>query len=871
MNIVNRITLKGLKKNKMRTIVTIIGVILSASMITAVTTLVSSVQNYMINCTIEETGDWHALLFDKSYEDFLQISEMEEIEDVVASKDVGYAMLEGGINEYKPYLHLIEANEKSLDVLPVRLKSGRLPQNEKEVVVSNHTFTNGGVKYELGDSLSLDIGQRVDTEGNTLNQRDELRIEEESIVEKLVKAETRKFTVVGICQRFPDELEGFSAPGYTVITRMKEDIIAKEEPINIYLKAKNPKEIYDIVETIHNVENYGRFKYNDTLLSVMGASDNGNFMKVLVSLGAILIVLIMGGSISLIYNSFSISVSERKKQFGLLSGTGATVKQIKHSIFFEAMVIALVGIPFGVIAGIAGIGVTFYFLRDIFSSIFVKETSVLLTVYVSIPVIVIAILVCLLTILLSAYIPARRSGKISAMDAIRQTADIKVTAKQVKVNPIIGKIFGIEGMLALKNLKRNRRRYRSTVISLFISVVLFISASAFSMYLKDSVVDVYENHNYDIAYKLVGANEDEDKEDEMEIYHDIMALDNVKKGATTKSLFSDIEFSKAQINESIYEESVMLEAIKEGEDLNVTIELCSLDHNTFIDYVKELGLNLEVYQDAKAPTGIVIDKQHYYDGKEKRFINTNLLKDDKIDTLSIDPNSEEEVDSADIVIGAFTDKIPMGVNDPYYNSIILVIDEDLRKTAFPDFGGYWGPIQMFFTIDDLVQGENDIKDLLLGKGLSTSGVYNAAEELQGNRNMIMVLSVFSYGFIVLISLITIANVFNTISTNLSLRRREFAMLKSVGMTSHSFNKMLNFECVFYGLKALIYGLPVSILFTYLIYLSVVQGVDMNFYLPIKSILVSIFSVFFVVFVTMMYSMSKIKKENILEALKNENL
>ena len=137
--------------------------------------------------------------------------------------------------------------------------------------------------------------------------------------------------------------------------------------------------------------------------------------------------------------------------------------------------------------------------------------------------------------------------------------------------------------------------------------------------------------------------------------------------------------------------------------------------------------------------------------------------------------------------------------------------------------------------------------------------------------MLLVVNVFSYGFIVLISLITTANVLNTISTNINLRRREFAMLKSVGITPGGFNRMMNFECVFYGLKALLYGLPLSLLATYLIYLSMSQGLGMAFTLPWTAILIASASVFLVVFVTMMYSMSKIKKENIVDALKNENL
>jgi putative ABC transport system permease protein len=137
--------------------------------------------------------------------------------------------------------------------------------------------------------------------------------------------------------------------------------------------------------------------------------------------------------------------------------------------------------------------------------------------------------------------------------------------------------------------------------------------------------------------------------------------------------------------------------------------------------------------------------------------------------------------------------------------------------------------------------------------------------------MITVINVFAYGFIILISLIAATNVFNTVSTGISLRRREFAMLKSVGMTSKGFNKMMNYECLLYGAKALLFGLPTSFIITYLIYFFVSHGAEISFVLPWSAIGIAVFSVFAVVFATMMYSMSKIKKDNPIDALKNENL
>ena len=164
-----------------------------------------------------------------------------------------------------------------------------------------------------------------------------------------------------------------------------------------------------------------------------------------------------------------------------------------------------------------------------------------------------------------------------------------------------------------------------------------------------------------------------------------------------------------------------------------------------------------------------------------------------------------------------------------------------------------------------------IQKNLSQNGFPTQTFYDVAADSEMNKNLITIIQVFAYGFVILISLISVANVFNTISTNISLRRREFAMLKSVGMTKKDFNKMMNFECLIYGIKALALGLPVSFAVTYIIYSAITQGFGTEFYLPLKAVAIAVISVFLVVFVTMLYAMRKIKKDNPIDALKNENL
>ncbi len=872
MNVINRVTLAVLKRSRPRTIVTIIGIILSTAMITAVTTFISSFQNFMINYTKADTGDWHAAVYSADADTVKSIADNLEVQETAVIGEVGYALLDGGLNEYKPYLYVTGFNEKAFEMLSVHLKSGRLPENENEVLVPYHLFTNGGVEYRIGDTIGLNVGCRVSEDGTVLGQKDQYMRQDDGVSERLVITGTREYKVVGICERPSMSLEGYFAPGYTLITTLDANMLTGGDTADLYIKLRNPREVYDLYDTLgmDNL-NYEDYKLNKELLRFMGISQNDRYLTVLYSLGAILIALIMAGSVSFIYNSFSISISQRTMYFGLLSSIGATSQQIRRSVFFEAFVLAAIGIPIGVLSGIAGIGVTLHLLRDLFTSIMPSGIHISMTLSVSTLSVIAAVALATVTIIISAYIPAWRSSKISPIDAIRQTTDIKLTTRQVRTWKLVRKLFGMEGDLALKNLKRSRKRYRSTVISLFMSIILFVSASSFSMYLMDGVADAYRGVEHDLSYYIPKEIDSEDTV--MKVYRDIVLLDSIEQGSIVRPLYSYTNAPKKYIDRSYYDEMIGKGYISDGEDVSISVYIYGVDRDTFKYYLNKLGLEEPLFTNPDSPAGIAIDKQHYYDSQQKKFINSNIFGSNKPESISIHWEDGEKRLEEEIRLISYADEAPFGVQNytEVFNSIIIVVSNEIWKGIFDGVEQSWNTASMNFAAADPYKAEQDIMHILIEAGLPTGNLYNAAKNLQAGRSIVTIISIFSYGFIVLISLISIANVFNTISTNINLRRIEFAMLKSVGMTDRSFNRMLSYECIFYGLKALFFGLPVSVLVTCLIYVSVGLGVELPFRLPTGSLVVSIISVFIVVFSSMIYSMKRIRHENIMDAIKSQSL
>ncbi|HZW03311.1 MAG TPA: ABC transporter permease, partial [Anaerolineaceae bacterium] len=404
MNVFSKVTLRTLGKNRVRTLVTIIGIILSAAMITAVTTSISSLQKYLVDVSIERSGNWHGVVYNLPKAEVEALQQESEVKAAASLQILGYASLESGRNSYKPYLFVAGMSENFPSIMPVNLTSGRMPQNPSEILLPTHLRSNGGVNHVIGDSLSLAIGNRV-AEGNVLTQNTGYLDGEQGITETLEVGSQRTYTVVGFYER--PTFEDYSAPGFTALTVADE---SDQDPYEVYIHLKSPRNVYSFLE--ERFTQYGS-STNSDLLRFIGASNERSFNAVLYGLAAVLIALIMFGSISLIYNAFSISVSERTMQFGLLSSIGATRRQLMQSVLYEAIFLSLVGIPLGILAGIAGIAVTFSVASEMFKTFLFFESSAMLRLFVSWPALIAALIVALATVMISAYLPAKRAVKVS--------------------------------------------------------------------------------------------------------------------------------------------------------------------------------------------------------------------------------------------------------------------------------------------------------------------------------------------------------------------------------------------------------------------------------------------------------------------------
>ena len=887
MNLLNKLTIKNLKLNKKRTIVTIIGIMLSVALITAVSGMFFSVKESFINYEKRNHGNYHYLFQDVNKKDFNQFELNKKVETVNYVYNLGYSILDGITNEYKPYVYVKGYTRSSFENIGVVLIEGKLPKSENEIIIPSHLKYNGGVEYKIGDTINLNIGKRL-IDGSECNQYNPFQPGMETIENAFIKT----FKVVGIMQRPDTKIEPYTAPGYTMITFIDENNSSNEADIYVrYTKSGlkdyyrttgsilgvNPEYYYEIYNyDAHQVDNYElklkevydnkRFteQQNHRLISLENnflADDN------MVGLGlaaSVVVVVIIFTSVFCIKNSFDISITEKTRQYGMLSSIGATRKQIKKNVYYEALILGLIGIPLGILLGLIATFILVIVSDHFLATALGEEFR--LTFTISIFAILFSMFLGLITIILSARKSAKRASKISPINAIRNSEDIKIKNNKIKTPTLIKSIFGIGGVISYKNLKRSKKKYRTTVISIVVSIIVYLAVTGFINVVFSFLEFELPTDDYNIT---INYRETSDKNENIyETIKDIEKVSNVEKYSYTS--YSDFcitnpKFSDDYLN--VYP-NILKQLPKEGQCLDLII----VSKNEFRRYTKSLGINTN----ENIQNGILVNTIYHstVDKNNKTKIRElDMFSYNKGDMVNgnirlydgyIDDTTVPKMTEYNIKIAGITTEVPMGYSSPLYHPIIVLSEENtnviINETRQKD---------IFISSSNADKSFDELKELFTDYEVH---IFNMEEEARTQKSLYILIAIFLYGFITVIALIGTTNIFNTITTNMSLRQREFATLKSVGMTNDEFNRMIRLETLFYCGKSLLIGLPIGILFTYIIYRLFNQGeLVVKYVFPWSAIIIVCLILFILIFAIMKYSLGKIKNQNTIETIRNENI
>ena len=886
MQILNRLTIRNLKLNKRRTIVTIIGIILATALLTAVATMAVSLKESVTLRSKKVDGDFHLLLYDMTDKEKESVINNRQVESYYETHEVGYGVLDGCVNDSEPYVYIEALDSDTFEKAEINVTSGRLPEDDSEIVISSHIKTNGGVKYNLGDKITFDIGDRT-YNGKKLYQNDTYREDEQ-----LEAKQTKTYKVVGICDRLPYGEEPRTAPGYSVITLAnKADTSLNKSDIYLRFNKKALKDRYDLTadilgvdKTLFNKLNSGKLEDKEiqTLKSQLDKTHsyyiNNSLIKYeafydssvafVYNMAAVVMVIIIITSAVCISNSFAISINQKTKQYGMLASIGATPRQIRKNVFFEAAFMGVIGI----VAGIGG-GLSASYILVVLSNKMLIDTFEMSIVYApSLLGVLLSIVLAIVTIVLSALVPAIRASRMSPIMAINHSEDIKIKSKSLKTPKLIGKVWGEGGVLAYKNMKRNKRKYRVITISIALSVSTFIALYGFMSLLTESV-NRYANDKIDLrvymsSYKSMSVDEANKK------------VSNIVNRINNETNITDFTFARG-FYASLKDEPKYSSDYKEvnkyeaglAENNGYYISIISLGNEEYGKYIKKLGISKETAQSG----GILVDNTYQYinNGNDIKYFNIyDGYKAGDVLTYRIDTsNSSKSLDNSkssddttlyDIRIVALSNERPFGYDNAYTSYGYLIVSDD-----------YMNRIDTKNTDSTLLNINCDdpdkAQDILVNEfNIGQNYIFNAAQERRNDEKLILTMKIFLYGFIAIVSLIGITNIFNTVTTGMELRGKEFAMLQSIGMTKKEFDKMIRLESVFYGSKALIIGVVSGTILSYVIYISAGES-QLKYTLPLLAIVMSVIVVIILLLGIMKYSIAQIRKQNIIETIRNENI
>ena len=965
MNIFTRFSLRSLFGNRTRTIVSIIGIALSCALVCAVLTSVVSMSNMLYERTAADEGSWQveaanvpadahrALEGDGRVAARLDVAELGAIQ-----------MGDDNAADYGSYLfaktwpvnpadgHLISEPEITDGRAPEAPGEIALPHYLKGVQLAPCGLTaqgeNGATTIELGSTVTAELGERTlryledDTGLTVAGTSLQGTFFYEGTVEETFDADLGQVsgTVVGFYRSYgfssTRALQGNSVYVYPSGNEVEGALADASDATCVYsiLTTHDPQDALTIADELSaDIDPQADgVATHSSLLRWQGVTGSSEVWNTLYMIAGVLAVVIAVAGVSLVYNSFAISVAERTRQFGLLASLGASKRQLRRTVLTEALLLSAVGIPIGLVVGLIGCLAVFQLTGSGLAAMFdVDAYGIQVSVTVSPAVLGISAGVALATVLVSAWIPALRASRVSAVDAIRQTRDIHLTRRArralaragkstadggtVRLRGLSARLFGIPGFIAHRNLTRATSKGRVTVAALAVSVALLIISGVIGSvmdYASGTAIDAADGTDLQVridattAEGSTGTIVREDGKVDNEALADALArlydaadgLEGTTRAGYHASYVADTIVPASMVSDG--SDHFFGTLLADG-SWSGPIYVDFIDTASWETYVDGLGLPREQFCDPARPQAIALNEYTLNEGGTYGYYSP-LSGTGTVETVSFAPlegmyvggvmsdtNGQPSVwynapDGSErfapldegitarkeIIVGALADTAPTGISTRSGTLHILLPVSAMAANETLGFAD----AQMNFDAGGSAETAANAQDAL--ELVSTDfpeldcTYTNFADTKMQNRMMSDTVQTFICCFTVICGLIAVANVFNTLTNSLILRRREFAVLKSIGMGESAFRRMIAYECASYALRGFAIGLALAaIAAAFLTQAMTYSFTTFTLEPPIAEAAAAAGIVLAVIVVSAAYALRRSHAANVVEALRDD--
>ena len=885
MSITKKLALRHLKQNKTRSVLTVLGITISVVMLTVIFTCATSFAHYYGERAINTNGNWHFFVktdYESAKKYLLSDSSLKDIgfEKDLSTEEQSYKIYSDKAN-YLRTGTIYQGDAQYIKDTVTCKYDGALPKSDNEIMVEQSLIKNNGLELKIGDEIKIAVGSRLKGDFVILPVMGNYQFGE-----RFEKEKDETFKVVGILHNNEPTERGAIIRGMSDLK--SKNLVAygkikKVTPFS-YIKING---IYDKFgftkkKRAFNVgENTGFL--NSRLAFSIDKNDLPQVLK-LTAIGIVAFAVIFVSSFAMIYNSFALSVGEQIKYLGMLSSVGATRKQKKKTFYFEGAILGGIGIILGIVLGL----LTTFISQSAMNAKIVSimegyNDNIKYSTHISLWVLCLIVILAALTVFVSIISPVQKAARITAIDAIRKTDEIKRKGK-IRTPFIITKLFGFEGDIAFKNLRRNGRKSRTIIACICICAVLFLSCNYFCETFKEA-----SNLDYEIPYQLMYQYSSESKAQLEKARNYLKTNKRVKRfysiwEAWYSILRGDINpYDNSRLYDmSFQNESIFVDKYKFIATQDITYTAHLLDDEDFNALCKKNGIDYKKYYSPDKDGSIKTIVINGIDRNDEPIFNNNLLGK-TIGCYDIDSEKTERENKLDengnqvyfyyktgcTSIYKFCDFIKYDKDNPICNldsSGVAFYAPKCVYDKYSDDDSFY--FDYGIETDEPYKVEKELKDYL-SENEAEGDVYNNYNWMMKEKSIISAVQFLSYAFILLITLITVFNIINTMTAQIAGRKKELAMLKSVGMTPKEFKKTLIFESMFYGLFGLLLGVPLSLVINRVVGYIISKDNAIPFSVNIWLYLIACVAVFVIIALTMIYSLKLIKNNSIIDSLKDD--
>lgn len=885
MSITKKLALRHLKQNKTRSVLTVLGITISVVMLTVIFTCATSFAHYYGERAINTNGNWHFFVktdYESAKKYLLSDSSLKDIgfEKDLSTEEQSYKIYSDKANYIRTGT-IYQGDAQYIKDTVTCKYDGALPKSDNEIMVEQSLIKNNGLELKIGDEIKIAVGSRLKGDFVILPIKGNYQFGE-----RFEKEKDETFKVVGILHDNEPTERGAIIRGMSDLK--SKNLVAygkikKVTPFS-YIKING---IYDKFgftkkKRAFNVgENTGFL--NSRLAFSIDKNDLPQVLK-LTAIGIVVFAVIFVSSFAMIYNSFALSVGEQIKYLGMLSSVGATRKQKKKTLYFEGAILGGIGIILGIVLGLLTTFISQSAMNAKIMTIMEGyNDNIKYSTHISLWVLCLIVILAALTVFVSIISPVQKAARITAIDAIRKTDEIKRKGK-IRTPFIITKLFGFEGDIAFKNLRRNGRKSRTIIACICICAVLFLSCNYFCETFKEA-----SNLDYEIPYQLTFQYSAESKAQLEKARNYLKTNKRVKRfysiwEAWYSILRGDINpYDNSRLYDmSFQNESIFVDKYKFIATQDITYTAHLLDDEDFNALCKKNGIDYKKYYSPDKDGSIKTIVINGIDRNDEPIFNNNLLGK-TIGCYDIDSEKTERENKLDengnqvyfyyktgcTSIYKFCDFIKYDKDNPICNldsSGVAFYAPKCVYDKYSDDDSFY--FDYGIETDEPYKVEKELKDYL-SENEAEGDVYNNYNWMMKEKSIISAVQFLSYAFILLITLITVFNIINTMTAQIAGRKKELAMLKSVGMTPKEFKKTLIFESMFYGLFGLLLGVPLSLVINRVVGYIISKDNPIPFSVNIWLYLIACVAVFVIIGLTMIYSLKLIKNNSIIDSLKDD--